>query len=49
MMKNLQLLGGIAALGHTMALAVGAVLSFTVMFPLLDAAPDQSRTILASH
>lgn len=48
-MKNLQKLGGIAALGHTAALVVGMILSFTVMFPLLDAAPDQGVKFLADH
>ena len=48
-MKNLQKLGGFAALGHTAALVVGMVLSFTVMFPLLDAAPDQTVRFLADH
>ncbi len=48
-MKNLQKAGGIAALGHTAALVVGLVLSFTVMFPLLDAAPDQAQKFLADH
>jgi hypothetical protein len=49
MIKNLQKIGGIAALGHTSALVVGMVLSFTLMFPLLDAAPDQALKFLASH
>lgn len=48
-MKNLQKLGGFAALGHTAALVVGMVLSFTVMFPLLDAAPEQAVKFLADH
>jgi hypothetical protein len=48
-MKNLQKVGGIAALGNTTALVIGTVLSFTWMFPLLDAAPDQSQRFLASH
>lgn len=48
-MKNLQKIGGIAALGHTAALVVGVVLSFTWMFPLLDAAPDQAQKFLAGH
>lgn len=48
-MKNSQKLGGVVALGHTSALVVGMVLSFTWMFPLLDAAPDQARRFLAGH
>ena len=43
--KNLQKMGGIAALGHTTALVIGMALSFTVMFPLLDADPDQAQEI----
>jgi hypothetical protein len=46
MIKNLQKIGGIAALGHTASLVVGMVLSFTLMFPLLDAAPDQAQKFL---
>ena len=49
MTKNVQKIGGIAALGHTAALMVGMVLSFTLMFPLLDAAPDQAQKFLAGH
>lgn len=49
MTKNLQKIGGIAALGHTAALVVGMVLSFTLMFPLLDATPDQALKFLAGN
>jgi hypothetical protein len=49
MMKNLQKMGGIAALGHAAALVVGMVLSFTLMFPLLDAAPAQVLKFLADN
>jgi hypothetical protein len=49
MMRNLQKMGGIAALGHAAALVVGMVLSFTLMFPLLDAAPDQALKFLADN
>ena len=48
-MKSLQKMGGIAALGHAAALVVGMVLSFTLMFPLLDAAPDQVLKFLADN
>ena len=48
-MNNLQKWGGIAALGHTAALVVGMVLGFTLMFPLLDAAPDQVLKFLADN
>ena len=41
--------GGIAALGHAATLVVGMVLSFTLMFPLLDAAPDQALRFLADN
>lgn len=47
--KNLQKIGGIAALGHTAALVVGMVLTFTVMFSLLDAASDQTMNFLADN
>jgi hypothetical protein len=49
MIKNLQKVGGIAALGHTTALMVGMVLSFTLMFPLLDATPDQAQIFLSGN
>jgi hypothetical protein len=49
MIKNLQKVGGIAALGHTAALVVGMVLSFTLMFPLLEATPDQALKFLADN
>jgi len=49
MRKNLQKMGGIAALGHAAALVAGMVLSFTLMFPLLDAAPDQVLKFLAEN
>ena len=48
-MKNLQKIGGIAALGHTAVLVVGMVLSFSLMFPLLDAAPDQAQKVLTGN
>jgi hypothetical protein len=48
-MNNLQKWGGIAALGHAAALVVGMVLGFTLMFPLLDAAPDQYLRFLADN
>jgi len=49
MTRKLQKIGGIAALGHTGALVVGMVLSFTFMFPLLDAAPDQAQKFLSGN
>jgi hypothetical protein len=40
-MNNLQKSGGIAALLHAAAYVVGMILGFALIFPLLDAAPDQ--------
>jgi hypothetical protein len=48
-MNTLQKFGGIAALGHTAALVVGMVLSFTLMYPLLDAVPDQALKFLSGN
>ncbi len=42
-------MGGIAALDHAAALVVSMVLSLTLMFPLLDAAPDQAQRFLAGN
>jgi hypothetical protein len=47
--KNLQWLGGIAALCHAAALIAGMVLSFTLMFPLLEATPDQALRFLVEN
>ena len=48
-MNNLQKWGGIAALGHAAAYLVGLVLGVTLMFPLLDAAPEQYLKFLADN
>ncbi len=48
-MRKLQEIGGLAALAHTAALMVGMILSFTVMFPLLEATPVQAAVFLAGH
>ena len=48
-MNNLQKWGGIAALGHAAAYVVGLVLGLTLMFPLLDAAPEQYLEFLAEN
>ena len=48
-MNNLQKSGGIAALGHAAAYLVGLVLGLILMFPLLDAAPDQYLKFLADN
>jgi hypothetical protein len=47
--QQAQKIGGIAALGHAAALVVGMLLSFTWMFPLLDAAPGQALKFLARN
>ena len=48
-MNNLQKWGGIAALGHAAAYLVGLVLGLILMFPLLDAAPEQYLKFLAGN
>jgi hypothetical protein len=48
-MENVQKIGGVAALGHTFAMVVGMFLSFTWMFPLMNAVPDQAQKFLDSH
>ena len=48
-MNNLQKAGGIAALLHAAAYVVGMVLGFTLIFPLLNAAPDQYLKFLADN
>ncbi|MBI5567074.1 MAG: DUF4386 family protein [Chloroflexi bacterium] len=48
-MNNLQKWGGAAALGHAAAYVVGMVLGFTLIFPLLDAAPDQYLKFVADN
>jgi hypothetical protein len=48
-MNNLQKSGGIAALLHAAAYVVGMVLGFTLIFPLLDAAPDEYLKFLAEN
>jgi hypothetical protein len=48
-MNSLQKSGGIAALLHAAAYVVGMVLGFTLIFPLLEAAPDQYLKFLADN
>ena len=48
-MNNLQKWGGLAALGHAAAYVVGMVLGVTLIFPLLDANPDQYLKFLADN
>jgi hypothetical protein len=48
-MKDIQKIGGFAALGHVTVLVIGMILSFTLMYPLHDAAPDQALMFLADH
>jgi Domain of unknown function (DUF4386) len=49
MMKNLQKMGGIAALIHASVYIVGMVLGITLMFPVLDASPGQYVAFVAAH
>jgi hypothetical protein len=48
-MNSLQKAGGSAALLHAAAYVVGMILGFTLIFPLLDAAPDQYLKFLADN
>ena len=48
-MNNLQKWGGIAALGHAAAYLVAMVLGLVLMFPLLNAAPEQYLKFLAAN
>ncbi len=48
-MNSLQKSGGIAALLHAAAYVVGMVLGLTLIFPLLDAAPDQYLAFVAEN
>jgi hypothetical protein len=48
-MTSLQKSGGIAALLHAAAYVVGLVLGFTLIFPLLDAAPEQYLAFVAEN
>jgi len=48
-MNNLQKWGGIAALGHAAAYMVALVLGLILMFPLLNAAPEQYLKFLAGN
>ena len=48
-MNNLQKAGGMAALLHAAAYVVGMVLGFTLIFPLLDAAPEQYLKFLSEN
>ena len=48
-MNNLQKWGGIAALGHAAAYLVGLVLGLILMFPLLNAGPEQYLKFLADN
>jgi hypothetical protein len=48
-MKNLQKLGGVAALFHSAAYLIGMVLYFAVLSPILDASPDQYVAQLADY
>lgn len=48
-MNSLQKSGGIAALLHAAAYVIGMVLGFALIFPLLDAAPDQYLAFVADN
>jgi len=48
-MNSLQKAGGLAALFHAAAYVVGMILGLTLMFPLLDAAPDRYLKFLAEN
>ena len=48
-MKGLQRAGGLAALLHAAAYVVGIILGLTVMFPLLEAGPDQYLKFLSEN
>lgn len=48
-MSNLQKSGGVAALLHAAAYVVGMVLGFALIFPLLDATPDQYLTFVSEN
>ena len=48
-MNSLQKPGGIAALLHAAAYVVGMVLGFALIFPLLDATPDQYLTFVSEN
>ena len=48
-MNSLQKTGGIAALLHAAAYVVGMVLGFALIFPLLDAAPNEYLQFLTEN
>ena len=48
-MNSLQKPGGIAALLHAAAYVVGMVLGFALIFPLLDATPDQYLAFVSEN
>lgn len=48
-MTSLQKSGGIAALLHAAAYVVGMVLGFALIFPLLDATPEQYLAFVAQN
>lgn len=48
-MNSLHKAGGLAALLHAAAYVVGMILGLTLIFPLLDAAPDQYLRFVAEN
>ena len=48
-MKNLQKMGGVAALFHAAAYLIGIVMYFAVLSPIIDASPDQYVAQIAQY
>ncbi|MHC1781202.1 MAG: DUF4386 family protein [Anaerolineaceae bacterium] len=48
-MKSFEKMGGIAALGHAAALVVGIVMAVTLVFPVLNADPQQYMAFVADN
>lgn len=48
-MNSLQKIGGLAALIHATAYVIGIVLGFILIFPILDATPDQYMAFVANN
>lgn len=48
-MKNLQKMGGVAALFHAAAYLIGIVMYFAVLSPIIDATPEQYVAQLADY
>jgi hypothetical protein len=48
-MNSLQKMGGLAALIHATAYVIGIALGFILIFPILDATPDQYMAFVANN